>query len=84
MKSLLITQQFLCANYIEFEENTFNKYQAEIKEMTLLFQIVRYDWSKYNINLKKEYSLIYWGFLVGKSIIISSSQMLKLLIILQL
>ena len=52
------------ANYIEFEENTFSKYQAEIKEDDFtLPNSVRYDWSKYNINLEKVmfFFLIYWG-----------------------
>ncbi|MDB9847206.1 HNH endonuclease [Flavobacteriaceae bacterium] len=51
-------------NYINFEKNTFKKYQAGINEDEfILSNSVRYDWSKYNINLEKGtiLFLIYWG-----------------------
>lgn len=51
-------------NYINFEKNTFKKYQAGINnDEFILSNSVRYDWSKYNINLEKKtiLFLIYWG-----------------------
>lgn len=51
-------------NYIGFEENTFHKFRAGINdEEYTLSNSVRYDWSKYNINLEKGsiLFLIYWG-----------------------
>tara|TARA_B110001450_G_C17663612_1_gene498470 strand:- start:2347 stop:4401 length:2055 start_codon:yes stop_codon:yes gene_type:complete len=51
-------------NYKEFEENTTDKYTAGINDEDFtLSNSVRYDWSKYNINLEKGtvLFLIYWG-----------------------